>query len=112
MKVLTDSRGRQHAVPACEEASAVRDLVAERRVLLFAAAAITKAVCVEPGDCQICGWPVADHRAQQWIEDCMKWRGHVLTGERAHWCYDWDGLPVDETCGEEFSCCHCFAEVP
>lgn len=36
--------------------------------------------------------------------DSMKWRGVVLTGEFAHWCYDWDGLPVDETC-DEFTCC-------
>lgn len=35
-----------------------------------------------------------------WEEDCMLWRGVVLTGEHAHWCYDWDGLPVDETCRE------------
>ncbi len=40
--------------------------------------------------------------------DCMKWRGRVLTGKFRHWCFDWDGLVVDETCGEEFDCCTCF----
>lgn len=39
--------------------------------------------------------------------DCLHWRHRVLTGKYAHWCYDWDGLPVDETCGE-FTCCTCF----
>lgn len=31
-------------------------------------------------------------------EDCLRWRGSMLTGDFAHWCWDWDGLPVDETC--------------
>ena len=39
-------------------------------------------------------------------EDCLKWRGKVLTGKKAHWCNDWDGLPIDETC-DEFQSCHC-----
>ncbi len=38
-----------------------------------------------------------------WEQDCMKWRGQVLTGIHGHWCEDWDGLPVDETC-EEWPC--------
>lgn len=42
-----------------------------------------------------------------WEHDCKKWRGKVLTGKYAHWCYDWDALPVDETC-IEFSSCGCF----
>jgi hypothetical protein len=37
--------------------------------------------------------------------DCIKWRRVVLTGKFAHWCNDWDGLPVDETC-DEFTSCH------
>jgi len=41
-----------------------------------------------------------------WIEDCQRWRGRVLDGEFAHWCHDWDGLPVDETT-PEFECCSC-----
>ena len=39
-------------------------------------------------------------------EDCIKWRGKILTGKHAHYCYDWDFLPVDETC-PEYECCHC-----
>jgi hypothetical protein len=38
-----------------------------------------------------------------WIEDCLKWRGHVLTGRYTHWCYGWDEFPIDETC-EEWPC--------
>lgn len=37
---------------------------------------------------------------QQWIDDCMKWRGEVLTGRYAHWCQNWDDLPIDETSPE------------
>lgn len=37
---------------------------------------------------------------QQWIDDSMKWRGVVLTGKYAHWCAEWDDLPIDETCPE------------
>lgn len=47
---------------------------------------------------------------REWQEDCRKWRGVVLRGEKAHWCYDWDGLPVDETT-PEFSSCTCFDEA-
>lgn len=46
----------------------------------------------------------------EWEADCMKWRGRVLTGRFAHWCYDWDGLPVDETTPDEFECCGCTFE--
>lgn len=35
-----------------------------------------------------------------WILDCDKWRGRLLTGGAAHWCPEWDDLPVDETCFE------------
>lgn len=45
-------------------------------------------------------------RNKEWIEDCIKWWGRVLIGAKAHWCYDWDALPIDETT-EEFSCCTC-----
>lgn len=52
-------------------------------------------------------------QAQEWAEDSRRWRhGEVLTGFWAHWCYDWDGLPVDETTPSEFECCHCFEDVP
>jgi len=36
----------------------------------------------------------------------MEWWGEVLKGKYAHWCPDWDDLPIDETCGE-FDCCIC-----
>ena len=39
-----------------------------------------------------------------WDEDCMKWRGEKLTGFYAHWCPEWDFLPVDETCRNEWPC--------
>ena len=48
---------------------------------------------------------------KQWAEDCRYWRGKVLTGEKAHWCPEWDDLPVDETC-REFKACNCFDERP
>lgn len=38
--------------------------------------------------------------APEWIQDCLEWRGRVLVGRQAHWCGDWDDLPVDETCPE------------
>jgi hypothetical protein len=44
-----------------------------------------------------------------WIEDCEKWIGHILVGNKAHYCYEWDGLPVDETT-REFECCLCWKE--
>lgn len=44
---------------------------------------------------------------KEWVEDCMRYRGKILAGEKAHWCADWDGLPVDETT-PEFECCGCF----
>lgn len=37
----------------------------------------------------------------QFQEDCLRWRGSMLTGDFAHWCGEWDGLPVDETCNWE-----------
>jgi hypothetical protein len=47
--------------------------------------------------------------SKEWKEDCIRWRGVVLTGKKSHWCWDWDGLPVDETTGE-FMCCTCFGK--
>lgn len=45
----------------------------------------------------------------EWIEDCVRYRGLVLKGKLSHWCWDWDGLPVDETTGE-FDCCTCYTK--
>lgn len=36
----------------------------------------------------------------EWIVDCKKWRGEVLVGKYRHWCFKWDGLPIDNTCME------------
>ena len=41
-----------------------------------------------------------DTTSKEWIADCRHWRGRVLTGLYAHWCFDWDGLPIDETTPE------------
>lgn len=65
----------------------------------------------EPGK-RIIGWIVdADiaGMSEGWKADCIKWRGRVLTGVNAHWCYDWGFLPVDETT-PEWKCCRCFPD--
>lgn len=42
----------------------------------------------------------------EWRYDSMKWRGVVLTGHHIHYCQEYDGLPVDETCPEwPCGCC-------
>jgi hypothetical protein len=46
----------------------------------------------------------------EWEADCLRWRGKVLTGEKAHWCWDWDGLPVDETT-PEWDACTCYDAI-
>ena len=35
-----------------------------------------------------------------WVADCYLYWGYTLTGKHAHWCPEWDFLPVDESCGE------------
>lgn len=40
----------------------------------------------------------------EWEEWCLKERGRVLTGTYAHFCIDWDGLTMDETCDGEWPC--------
>lgn len=40
----------------------------------------------------------------EWVADCLKYRGIVLTGVYSHWCFDWDGLPIDEYCEREWPC--------
>ena len=39
------------------------------------------------------------------VEACLHLRGRVLRGKYAHWCIDWDDLPIDETCPEWPCCC-------
>ena len=69
-------------------------------------------LCIAANLCGFVSFFVGDKRWSPtslalWERDCKKWRGKVLTGEKRHWCADWDGLPVDETT-EEFSCCTCW----
>lgn len=60
--------------------------------------------------CRVCGHPLdSEFRWDEdacwaWIEDCLRWRGEILHGDHIHWCYDWDGLPMDETTGEHCGC--------
>lgn len=46
-----------------------------------------------------------------WEKDCSKFYGKFLNGEYAHWCPDYDGLPIDETCIDEFDNCTCNKEI-
>jgi hypothetical protein len=39
-----------------------------------------------------------------WKRDCLYWWKEVLAGTRAHWCPNWDFLPIDETRDEIKSC--------
>ena len=36
----------------------------------------------------------------EWESECLHWRGQILRGKFKHYCGDYDGLPVDETCDE------------
>lgn len=45
----------------------------------------------------------------EWEEDCLHWWGRKLTGEKKHFCPDWDYLPIDETC-DEIAGCSCYKE--
>ena len=42
--------------------------------------------------------------SKDWIEDSTHWWGRVLDGAFAHWCLDWDELPIDSTCMEIIAC--------
>lgn len=44
--------------------------------------------------------------SDEWVEDCIRYRAEILVGYCAHWCWDWDSLPVDETT-PEIASCHC-----
>ena len=47
-----------------------------------------------------------DPISEEWIEDCKHHHGKVLTGKYAHWCPEFDYLPIDETV-TEFEYCLC-----
>ena len=40
-------------------------------------------------------------------QDCLDIYGKTLTGKYKHFCLEFDGLPIDETCFE-FKYCDCF----
>ena len=41
-----------------------------------------------------------DNAHPEFERESVRWRGRVLKGKYAHWCSDWDLLPMDETCPE------------
>lgn len=46
----------------------------------------------------------------EWERDCLRYRGELLANTpKAHWCNDWDDLPMNEDC-EEFKhgTCSCY----
>lgn len=45
--------------------------------------------------------------SEDWEKDCQKYHGRVLTGNYAHYCYDWDSLPIDESL-PEWETCICY----
>lgn len=51
----------------------------------------------------------AEESNDLWAADCAFWYGELLTGKFRHWCPEWDGLPIDETC-PEFKACVCYKE--
>jgi len=50
------------------------------------------------------------HKTVAWDADCMRERGRHLRGRFAHYCPEWDGLPVDEST-PEFKCCTCYTNM-
>lgn len=46
----------------------------------------------------------SDDIEREWERDCLYWRKRALTGKYRHWCFAYDGLPVDETCEHEWPC--------
>lgn len=48
----------------------------------------------------------SESKTSQWQKDCMQWHRKMLTGNFAHYCPDWDFLPIDDTC-KEFKSCTC-----
>lgn len=55
-------------------------------------------------------YPFKEQLDMQWEKECEREHGRVLVGEHKHYCYDWDGLPIDETC-KEWDSCTCFVAV-
>jgi hypothetical protein len=50
--------------------------------------------------------------AEAFAIDSRKAHGRILTGRLAHWCPDWDNLPVDESTPEIDGCtCYSAEEI-
>lgn len=49
-------------------------------------------------------WYLCHKSSMDWIQDCLEAYGDVLRGKKAHWCPDWDFMPIDETCDEIEGC--------
>ena len=45
-----------------------------------------------------------------WARDCDFYHGRLLSGEKRHYCPEWDFMPIDETCEFEFEMCICNLE--
>jgi hypothetical protein len=56
-------------------------------------------------------WPMTEWASwSEWEADCIRWRGKILRGPDAHWCNDWDGLPVTAFTAE-YDCCTDFKKT-
>jgi hypothetical protein len=45
-----------------------------------------------------------------WARECNFFHNRLLTGEKKHYCREWDYMPIDETCEFEFEICSCDLE--
>lgn len=50
------------------------------------------------------------YHPDEWINDCSQYWSRTLIGLYAHYCFDWDLKPIDETL-EEFKYCLCNKET-
>lgn len=39
-----------------------------------------------------------------WETDCLHWYGKILRGPDAHWCLEFDDLPINAWCSEYQAC--------
>jgi hypothetical protein len=53
---------------------------------------------------------IFDQLKSDWEQDCLHWHGKILIGKFAHWCPDFDDLPIDETMEMEWQICTCEQE--
>ena len=45
-----------------------------------------------------------------WAKECHFFHKRLLTGEKRHYCPEWDYMPIDETCEMEIEACICNLE--